>query len=60
MNWPYYLVGVAVVLLLVAYRLHGGLYRKDTLRDEQLNRLIDERIDRLDLKRDKTRGPSRL
>ncbi|MGY3690842.1 hypothetical protein ACVIGA_000922 [Bradyrhizobium sp. USDA 3240] len=60
MNWSYYLVGVAVVLLLVAYRLHGGLYRKDKLRDERLNRLIDERIDRLDLKRDKTHEPSEL
>ncbi|WP_223976583.1 hypothetical protein [Bradyrhizobium sp. RD5-C2] len=60
MNWSYYLVGVAVVLLLVAYRLHGGLYRKDKLRDERLNRLIDERIDRLDLDRDKTHEPSEL
>ncbi|WP_375789335.1 hypothetical protein ACE10Z_19400 [Bradyrhizobium sp. Pha-3] len=60
MNWSYYLVGVAVVLLLVAYRLHGGLYRKDTLRDERLNRLIDERVDRLDLKRDKNHAPSEL
>ena len=58
MDWSYYLVGVAVVLLLLAYRLHGGLFRKDTLRDERLNRLIDERVDRLDLKRDKTHEPS--
>lgn len=58
MNWSYYLVGVAVVLLLVAYRLHGGLYGKDRLRDERLNRLIDERIDRLDLKRDNKHEPS--
>ncbi|WP_143046627.1 hypothetical protein [Bradyrhizobium erythrophlei] len=60
MNWSYYLVGVAAVLLLVAYRLHGGLYRKDTPRDERLNRLIDERVDRLDLKRDKKHEPSEL
>ena len=60
MDWSYYLVGVAVVLLLVAYRLHGGLYRKDTPRNERLNRLIDERVDRLDLKRDKKHEPSEL
>jgi len=60
MDWSYYLVGVAVVLLLVAYRLHGGLYRKDTLRNERLNRLIDERVDSLDLKRDKKHEPSEL
>lgn len=47
-------------MLLVAYRLHGGLYSKDTLRDERLNRLIDERIDCLDLKRDKKHEPSEL
>ena len=34
MDWSYYLVGGAVVLLLLAYRLHGGLFRKDTLRDQ--------------------------
>ena len=34
------LAGVAVVLLLLAYCLHGGLFRKDTQRDEKLNRLI--------------------
>ncbi|NEV01282.1 hypothetical protein [Bradyrhizobium uaiense] len=53
MNWSYYLVGGAVALLLLAYRLHGGLFRRDSLRDERLNRLIDERIDRMDLKREK-------
>ncbi|WP_439393039.1 hypothetical protein ACRQ5Q_27610 [Bradyrhizobium sp. PMVTL-01] len=42
-----------MILLLLAYHLHGRLFRRDTLRDEKLNRLIDERIDRLDLKRDK-------
>jgi hypothetical protein len=58
MDWSYYLVGVAVVLLLLAYRLHGGLFRKDTLQDERLNRLIDERIDRMDLRREKKHSPS--
>ena len=58
MDWSYYLVGGAVVLLLLAYRLHGGLFRKDTLRDERLNRLIDERIERMDFKREKTHEPS--
>ena len=58
MDWSYYLVGVAVVLLLLAYRLHGGLFRKDTLQDERLNRLIDERIDRMDLRREKKLSPS--
>ncbi|WP_194455119.1 hypothetical protein [Bradyrhizobium sp. CCBAU 53421] len=53
MDWSYYLAGGAVVLLLLAYRLHGGLFRRDTLRDEKLNRLIDERISRMDLKREK-------
>ncbi|MCA6099363.1 hypothetical protein AB7M49_006478 [Bradyrhizobium elkanii] len=51
MDWSYYLGGTAIVLLLLAYRLHGGLFRKNSLRDEKLNRLIDERIGRLDLKR---------
>ncbi|GKQ55530.1 hypothetical protein [Bradyrhizobium sp. Ce-3] len=60
MDWSYYLVGGAVVLLLFAYRLHGGLFRKDSLRDEKLNRLIDERIDRMDLRREKKHEPSGL
>jgi hypothetical protein len=42
-----------IVLVLVAYSLHGGLYRRETRRDEKLNRLIDERIDRMDIKRGK-------
>ena len=53
MDWSYYLVGVVIVLLLLAYRLHGGLFRKDTLRDQKLNRLIDERVERMNLTRDK-------
>ncbi|MGY3444735.1 MULTISPECIES: hypothetical protein [unclassified Bradyrhizobium] len=58
MDWSYYLVGGAVVLLLLAYRLHGGLFRKDTLQDERLNRQIDERIARMDFKREKKHEPS--
>ncbi|MBR0895969.1 hypothetical protein JQ616_13495 [Bradyrhizobium tropiciagri] len=58
MDWSYYLVGGAVVLLLLAYRLHGGLFRKDTLQDERLNRLIDERIERMDFKRENKHEPS--
>lgn len=53
MDWSFYFGGVAVVLVLLAYRLHGGLFRRNTLRDEKLNRLIDERIGRMDLKRNK-------
>ncbi|QIG92091.1 MULTISPECIES: hypothetical protein [unclassified Bradyrhizobium] len=53
MDWFYYLLVLAVVLPLVAFGLHGSLYRRDTRKDEKLNRLIDERIERLDLERPK-------
>ena len=55
MDWSYYLTGIIIVLLLLAYRLHGGLFRKDTRRDQELNRLIDERVERMDFKRDRKR-----
>lgn len=35
MNWSHYLAGGAVALLLLAYRLQGVLFRRDTLRDEK-------------------------
>lgn len=53
MDWTYYLWAFAIVLVLVAYSLHGRLYRRETRRDEKLNRLIDERIDRMDMRRGK-------
>ncbi|MCA6124299.1 hypothetical protein J6500_20740 [Bradyrhizobium sp. WSM 1704] len=53
MDWSYFLIGGIVVLLLLAYRLHGGLFSKDTRRDQKVNRLIDERIERMDWKREK-------
>ncbi|MBR0801758.1 hypothetical protein JQ615_41190 [Bradyrhizobium jicamae] len=56
MDWSYLLGGVVIFLLLLAYHLHGSLFRRDTLRDEKLNRLIDERIDRMDLRRDRKHG----
>lgn len=54
MDWTYLLV-ISFVLILVAYGLHGALYRRDTHRDRELNRLMDERVDRLELKREKKR-----
>ncbi|MBR0874083.1 hypothetical protein JQ633_27245 [Bradyrhizobium tropiciagri] len=53
MDWSYFLTGAVVVLLLLAYRLHGGLFKKESRRDQELNRLIDERVERMDLRRDK-------
>ncbi|UGY14287.1 hypothetical protein [Bradyrhizobium septentrionale] len=54
MDWTY-LLAISLVLILVAYGLHGALYRTGTQRDRELNRLMDERVDRLKLKREKTR-----
>ena len=53
MDWSYFLIGGIIVLLLLAYRLHGGLFSKDTRQDQKVNRLIDERIERMDWKREK-------
>ena len=51
MDWSYYLLGIAIVLMLIAFGLHGSLYGRDTQQDKELNRLIDERIERMmDLK----------
>lgn len=55
MDWSYYLGGIFIALLLL--HLHGSLFRGDTLRDKRLNRRIDERIARMDLKRDNKQEP---
>ncbi|MCP1843887.1 MULTISPECIES: hypothetical protein [unclassified Bradyrhizobium] len=53
MDRSFYLVGFALVLIILVYGLCGSLRRRRARRDEEIRRLIDERIDRMDMKRDK-------